>query len=209
VFQLLGGKFNLKDETSLAMNIVEVETNERHEPVVRRSPRWFGVETSRGYRVFSSSNLRLFVGASALALIAATSHTALAQTANLNVTATVDASCTLNGGSLPFGAYTGDQNDATGEFTYQCTPGTSITLSLDQGVNGERTMVESGGGSLPYELYSDSSRTTVWGVDTSGLDVPPTSAEVETAQVFGRIEAGEQAPAGDYSDTVQITLVIN
>jgi spore coat protein U-like protein len=191
------------------MNNLKVETNERPERVMRCSPRRFSVETSRGYRVFSSSNLRLFVGASALALIAATSHTALAQTANLNVTATVDASCTLNGGSLPFGIYTGDEKDATGEFTYECTPGTNITLSLNQGVNGDRTMVADGGGSLPYELYSDSNRTSVWGVDPAGVNPPLTSAEVETAQVFGRIEAGEQAPAGSYSDTVQITLVIN
>lgn len=195
------------------MNNVMVETSRRADPAVDRAQRIFNTARSRGYQVFSSSNFGLVAGALGLVLVAASGNAALAEeTENLTVTANVQASCVLNGGSLAFGVYDGAQNDGSGSFSYQCTNGTDITLSLGLGQNAQgsqRAMVKTGGQTLDYELYSDSNRATVWGIDTAGVDVPATSAALETAQVYGRIPAGQSAPAGSYSDTVQITLVIN
>jgi spore coat protein U-like protein len=124
---------------------------------------------------------------------------------------TFQASCILNGGTLAFGVYDGTQNDASGQFSYQCTGGTNINVTLGLGQNpqgSQRAMVIDGGGdTLAYELYSDSNRQTVWD-DSVGVDINGVSAAQEFAQVYGRILAGEDAPAGNYSDTVLITLVV-
>jgi spore coat protein U-like protein len=197
------------------MNVVEVETNDRPEPVLRRSICRFRVDISRGYGVLLSFNLRLIVGASALVVLAAWAHTALAQTADLNVTAQIVENCTLNGGTIDFGTYSSTGGTATegeGTFSYQCTSGTDIVLSLNQGIQpegGRRAMANGGGGTLLYELYTDAGRLNVWGEGPEeGLVVTGTAASQQTVQVFGSIDAGQEEPAGTYNDTVQITLVI-
>ena len=196
------------------MNNPKVEINVRPGPMAIRSPRRFSVGTSRGYGVFSSSNLRLLVGALSLALFALTGQPALAQTANLNVTATVQASCTLQGGTLAFGAYNATEDDPTDSsavITYSCTEGTSVTVNLDDGDHpqgaGDRAMAGPGSALLSYGLYQDESRTDPWGVD--GVTPPDTSAGQETLSVYGRIPPAQQAVPGAYSDIVQITLNIN
>jgi spore coat protein U-like protein len=182
-----------------------------------RSPRRFSVGTSRGYGVFSSSNLRLLVGALSLALFAVTGQPALAQTANLNVTATVQASCTLEGGTLAFGTYNataGDATDSSAAIAYTCTEGTNITVSLNDGDHaegaGNRAMAGPGGTLLGYGLYKEDSRTNPWGAGpVDGVTPPATSAGQQTLTVYGRIPPGQQAAPGAYSDIVQITLNIN
>ena len=157
------------------------------------------------------SNLRLIKGGLAFGLVAVTGPAALAQTADLSVTAEIQASCVLNGGSLNFGTYTATAGSATpgqGSFSYQCTNGTSITLSLGPGDNeeeGSRAMA-SGAERLLYELYQDPSRQQAWRTDGDALSVESTSAALETVQVYGLIPQGQDAPAGSYSDVVQITL---
>jgi len=62
---------------------------------------------------------------------------------------------------------------------------------------------------LPYNLFQDSTHSTVWGTGAAGLDVSSTSAGVVDVPVFGRINGGEGAPADTYSDTVTFSLTIN
>ena len=62
--------------------------------------------------------------------------------AQLTVTAQIQASCTLESGTLPFGLYTGDQKDGAGQFTYECTDGANITLGLGPG--GQRPAARGG-----------------------------------------------------------------
>jgi spore coat protein U-like protein len=163
--------------------------------------------------VLLSSNFRLIAGGLTLVVVAATGAPALAQeTANLNVSAEVQASCDVFGGSLNFGIYTGDATEGQGSFSYVCTDGTNITLSLGAGQHeqdgGIRAMAGNGG-ILRYQLYSDSGRAQVWGTAGDALGVTAPSSSEETVQVYGRIEADQDAPAGSYSDTVQITLNVN
>jgi spore coat protein U-like protein len=161
-----------------------------------------------------SSNLRLIIGPSAVVLVAAAiGRPAVAdETANLTVTAQVQASCDLTGGELPFGVYTGDENDADVDITYTCTPGTNIIVSLGPGeqLQGSvRTMIGDNGGSLEYGLYQDSSRSIPWGEGPDAQSFADASGGAQTAKVYGRIPAGQGGQAaGSYNDTVLITLVV-
>ncbi len=165
-----------------------------------------------------SSNLRLIVGAVALLLVATTGHVVLAQeTADLNVTASIVAECTLSGNTLDLGNYdAADSNGAEGSanISYQCTNGTNITVGLggggqQQGAGGRRAMLrQGGGGTLLYDLYTDTGYGTVWGTGSDAVPINGTSAAEETVQVFGLIDPDQPELAGSYTDVVQITLNI-
>jgi spore coat protein U-like protein len=151
--------------------------------------------------------------ASVLLVAAAIGSAALGQeTANLNVTAEVQAACDVFAGTLSFGSYTATADkEADGSFSYQCTPGTEITLSLGPGLNseGETRAMADGVERLQYELYQDANRSEEWGADGNALIATSATASETTVPVYGLIPQGQSAPAGNYSDTVQITLSIN
>lgn len=128
------------------------------------------------------------------------------------------ASCVINStNAVAFGQYnvfSMTPTDAVGSLTYQC----SLLLALDtitvnlstgsSGTYGTRTMLN-GANTLGYNLYMDAARTVVWGDKTNGtsnfsaiLNLFPV-----TLQVYGRIPARQNARAGDYADTVVITLL--
>ena len=160
------------------------------------------------------SNVRFLTGGLALLLVAGTGPAALAQTADLSVTAQVVASCQVVGGSLNFDPYTStDESTGQATFSYTCTNGTDITVTLGDGQNpqgGSRAMVRDGGSeTLTYGLYKDSNHNDAWGLGSEGIEVAETSAEEETVDVYGLIEVGQTPPAGTYNDVVQITLNIN
>lgn len=138
-------------------------------------------------------------------------------TANLTVSATVAVNCTISTGTLAFGSYdpvvanASADLDASGTFTVACTKGASgVTIDLGQGGNyssGRR--MASAGNFLPYQLHSNSARTAVWGSTSGGATVAvgaPASKAAVTHTVYGRIAAGEDVPAGSYSDTVVATV---
>jgi spore coat protein U-like protein len=164
--------------------------------------------------VLFPSDFRLIAGGLALALVAVPGPAALAQTADLSVTAQIEANCVLNGGSLSFGLYSATETAATpgqGTFSYQCTNGSNITLSLGPGLNseGESRAMAAGEGTLLYELYQDAGREQEWSTAGEALIVQDTPSSLETVDVYGSIVPGQESPAGNYSDTVQITLNIN
>jgi spore coat protein U-like protein len=157
-----------------------------------------------------ASHFRLAAGALMLLSLAGP---AAAQTANLNVTAQVDAMCEVFTGSLNFGTYTSAADkEGEGEFSYECASGTNITLSLGPGSHaqegGARAMA-AGAARLRYQLYRDPNHQQVWGTDGDALDLQAPSSSEENVTVYGLIEAGQDAPAGSYSDVVQITLTVN
>ena len=62
---------------------------------------------------------------------------------------------------------------------------------------------------LRYLLYRDPYQHQVWGTDGDALVLQAPSSSEESVTVYGLIEAGQDAPAGSYSDVVQITLTVN
>jgi spore coat protein U-like protein len=169
------------------------------------------VKTGR-YAVLLSADFRWIATGLVLLVAAAIASPALGQTANLNVSAQVQASCNVIGGDLDFGLYTGDATEGQGSFSYQCTNGTNITLSLGPGQHlqpgGSRAMTGNGG-TLRYQLFRDANRQQVWREGPEeGLDVDDTEASEQDVPVYGLIEAGQDVPAGSYNDVVLITLNI-
>jgi len=134
-------------------------------------------------------------------------------TENLSVNATVNATCVFgNIASVNFGNYSGVQNDATGSIEVTCNNGTAYNIGLNAGTGSgatitNRVMTGTPSGTLTYQLYQNTGRTTNWG------NTPPTdtvnltgNGAVQLSTVYGRIPAGTVPPTGSYNDTILITV---
>lgn len=163
----------------------------------------------------------------ACAAVAAAAGSAVAgsspQTGSFNVTATVVQSCRITASpDLAFGNYDpADVNnttplDSTSSISVRCTRGTAGRVELGQGANpaaGSTAAVPlrqmaAGSARLRYDIHTDGSRATMWGAGVDN-DVDFTSASSNTATTlttFGRIPAGQDVPAGDYRDSVVVTV---
>lgn len=139
-------------------------------------------------------------------------------TANLDVTATISANCTISTTAVAFGAYdpivtnASAAKDATGTIVTTCTTGSSPTITLGQGANAATgstaavpiRQMASGTNRLGYELYSEATRTTVW--SNTGVATPTASGTAQTNTVYGRIPGAQNKPTGSYSDVVVATV---
>lgn len=142
---------------------------------------------------------------------------AVTTTATMQVTANVQATCTVSTGNLAFGNYTGGSAspvDATATITATCPPGQGYTIGLSAGLGpgattATRMMTISGPGSatLNYGLFSDTSHSTNW--DDIGGTHTVTGTGNSTGQaitVYGRIPAGQNVQTGLYEDTITVTM---
>jgi spore coat protein U-like protein len=128
--------------------------------------------------------------------------------------ATVVNNCLISATNLAFTA-TGVLNsalDATGAITARCTNGDAYRIALNGGTSGNvaaRTMVRSGGGgTVNYQLYTDSGRTLAWGDGTGGTTMPTGTGtgNAVVIQVYGRVPAQSTPAPGSYSDTITATI---
>jgi len=149
----------------------------------------------------------LLIGAVATNAAAATS------TATISVTATVSASCNVTGGTLAFGTYdvlSASPTDASLVFTATCATGTSATIGLGLGSHASgttRRMADADGDLITYELYKESSHTTVWGQSGAAtVSYLSTSSAPNNFTVYGRIAPEQNVDTESYSDTVTITI---
>ncbi|QGN38665.1 spore coat U domain-containing protein [Klebsiella oxytoca] len=128
-----------------------------------------------------------------------------------------DGSQTTDFGTLSFGTLSSLYNNVdvastsgAGSIIVTCTPGTSISIALDYGVNGgsaTQRFMSSAGKTLAYQLYQDANRSTVWGNNTQALSVASFPSTTQTYTVYGRLFATNGFPAvGSYTDTVTVTL---
>lgn len=160
----------------------------------------------------TSTRIQLVLSATVLAIGFALPANAQSVSDNLPVLANVVETCTLAiAAPVNFGTYDttslADDTDGQGSLGVTCTQGALATIALDQGSNGNRTMDDGAGNTLGYQLYSDGGRTTVWG--TGGAAVSPGAAPsnaTRTFSVFGTIPAGQNVPAGAFTDAVVVTV---
>jgi len=128
--------------------------------------------------------------------------------------------------NLSFGAYTpisfpgnvaSADADSTGTVSISCTglaQTVSYALKLSAGRSNNiqsRSLGGTGGGAdMTYNLFTDASRTTVWGDGASGTSfagsIAPTDGPVSHT-FYGRVPAGQSAlRAGAFTDQLVITL---
>lgn len=132
-----------------------------------------------------------------------------------------DASCAVSSTGVSFGAYdvfNSSDSDTTGNISVTCTGLTEnssvaydILISTGGGAYASRAM-SSGGHLLSYNLYTNNSRSIVWGdgsagtakiSDSYGLGL---SAVIKDYSIYGRIPARQNAYVGSYNDMIIVTV---
>jgi len=130
------------------------------------------------------------------------------------VSARVQAVCDITASDLAFGNYTAQSGSpllGTTLLRATCTPNTTYNVGLNEGTSpgatvNQRRMV-SGANNLNYQLYSDASRSTIWG-NTAGTDTV-TGVGTGVAQdhtVYGTVPAAQVVPAAEYADTITVRI---
>jgi len=142
---------------------------------------------------------------------------AASQSANLSVTASVAADCTITtlpvafGPYDPVGANSAADLNGSGTVTVACTKGTAATVDLGQGANlsgGSRRMA-SASDFLNYALYKDAARTQVWGSTMAGGSTVAYNAASKNTfgiTVYGTVPQAQDVTVGAYADTVLATI---
>ena len=131
-------------------------------------------------------------------------------TGTLNITATINASCTITGATLTFPNYSGSAVTGSTTISVKCTNGTTYTVGLGTGLNSASVTtrkMKSGANLLAYSLTQTPGGAN-WG-NTPGTDTPAASTgngSTQTLTVYGAIAAGLTPPIGAYSDTVTATI---
>ena len=141
---------------------------------------------------------------------------AQSSTANLNVSANVTVNCTISAAPVAFGSYdpiganATTPLDASGAITIACTKGSTVTIGLDAGQNaaGSARRMAASPEFLAYDLYQDTTRSTVWGNSGAGLlgaGTAPSNAP-RTFTVYGRVATAQNVGAGSFTDVVLATV---
>lgn len=134
---------------------------------------------------------------------------------DVQIGATILASCTTTGTSLNFGAgidplRTTGAVDATAALSVICTNTTPYSVGLSAGVNAggsntsARTM-KNGNNALPYQLYLDPARSKVWGEGGNAYSGVGTGS-AQNLTIYGRLPTLAGVVPGSYSDTVTVTI---
>lgn len=159
-------------------------------------------------------NVKLAALATLSALTVAAPAVAATVTANMNVKITIQNECKIaTPADLDFGTRgVLDTNfDATTNLAVTCTTGQaySVGMSAGSGVGANTTTRKMTGGTstVDYRLFRDAARTLNWG------NTPPTDTQAgvgngaaQTITVYGRVPPQTTPVAGNYLDTVTVTV---
>jgi spore coat protein U-like protein len=143
-----------------------------------------------------------------------------ATTADVEISAEVIASCSITALPVAFGNYdalSATPDDATGSVAVSCSTGSNPKIWLGQGLNADagstadvpvRRMVNGGTNFLSYQLYQNSSRSTVWGGTDGSSPAAQTATDLNpvTSTIYGRVPVNQTSTVGSYSDTVVATV---
>jgi spore coat protein U-like protein len=154
------------------------------------------------------------VGAVGLALTGGVAYAATA-TSTFGVDVTIVAQCLINSAStLSFGGSQGvliANVDQTSTIVVQCTNTTTYDIGLDAGTGSGASVatrkLTGGGATINYRLYSEPTRSTVWGNTVATDTVSATgNGAAQSYTVYGRIPAQTTPAPATYSDTITITV---
>lgn len=135
-------------------------------------------------------------------------------TGNFTASATVSANCLISATpALNFGtlAVLTAAIPGTTTISRRCTSGTAYNIGLSAGAGigatvAARRMTGPGLATVTYSLYKDSGWTTVWG-DVGAARISDTGTGLtQTTTVYGRVPAQSTPVAGNYTDTIIVTV---
>ncbi len=120
------------------------------------------------------------------------------------------ATCGLSVQGVSFGSYDTFSNvalDSTGNIGVTCSFTATYTIALSEG-GGSYALRAMANGThrLNYNLYTDATRTAVWGDGTGGTAIVNGRGKIGNHAVYGRIPARQNAYVGSYSDIITVTL---
>lgn len=128
-------------------------------------------------------------------------------------------SCSVSATEVSFGIYdpfSSSPTDSTGTVTVTCFGllGGIFEVSLSTGQSGTYSprRMANGGNNLNYNLYTNSSRTSIWGDGTGGTLLQSVNCVLlclgipNNLTAYGRIPARQDVPAGAYSDSITVTV---
>jgi len=141
--------------------------------------------------------------------------------ATLPVTSSVTSTCSFGtGNNLAFGPYVSGQaanvDSATGQVSANCSAGTPYSIAMGNGLNwnlspfglNNRALGNGTGGYLAYIMYVNNVGNAQWGdnVNNGAVYSGVGTNVAQLVTVAGRINGGQTAPAGNYTDAVVATL---
>jgi spore coat protein U-like protein len=141
-------------------------------------------------------------------------------TANMSVTLTIFAACTVSATTLAFPQLAATTQSTvtnqTATVSVTCASGVPYAIGMGQGLNYSTTnrMVYATSNYIAYALYTDSGHSIPWlGVTgtacttSSDCSVGTGTGSVQTITVYGQVPVLGSAPAvGSYTDTVTLTV---
>lgn len=131
------------------------------------------------------------------------------------------AACFVTAGSMSFGGYDvfeAQPRDSMLVLTLSCQEARSRDLRVSIGPSANsggiaiRDMKWTGGSDrLTYNLFSDASRSQVWGDGTAAAPVDVLGVNRDSPRqliIYGRIPPGQDASIGSYMDSITVTVDI-
>jgi spore coat protein U-like protein len=131
------------------------------------------------------------------------------------------ATCTVNSPSIAFGSYSvisGTPLQSTATVTVTCTALLGLlvnfTVALSPGISGNELAryMTSGSSHLKYNIYTNSTYTSIWGDGSNGTSELSGSFTAiiggasDPITVYGQIPVAQPVPVGTYSDSLTITV---
>jgi spore coat protein U-like protein len=122
--------------------------------------------------------------------------------------------CLVSATPVAFGTYlpfSGAPTDSTGTVTVTCFGSATISIALSTGGSGSFSsrQMTNGGAHLLYQLYANTTHTTVWGDGTGGtVTVTDTLTGFSNRNyiAYGRIPTLQTVRPGSYADTITVTV---
>jgi spore coat protein U domain-containing protein, fimbrial subunit CupE1/2/3/6 len=132
--------------------------------------------------------------------------------ATFEVSANVKKTCTITAANIAVGDYDPIVVNATpaaaaegqGDIVVACTNKLPYSITLDAGTSTNRTMTN-GIDTLSYELYRDSTHTTVWNA-TNTVNGVGQGKTANTHTVYMSVPGGQETASGLYTDNVLATV---
>jgi len=163
---------------------------------------------------------KVLFGIVTLGLIFLAAPAFAATTANVGISATVVASCSITALPVAFGNYdalSATPTDATGSVDVTCSVGSLPKIWLGQGLHADtgstagapvRRMINGTTNFLSYQLYQEALRTNVWGATdaSSPAALPALGITGVTSTIYGRVPINQTSATGAYADTVVATV---